>query len=126
MHHQTATMAKKAGTPKFLRHRALVTTEALLLISLVKDLLNAEVKHAAIANVWKVLFVMGVTVGLLGVLFLLIERFATSGVAKTHEVIQALPLPVPLLAIHGAALVGMFYLYAWHHGFPVWPMIGAH
>ena len=126
MHHQTTTMAKKAGTPKFLRHRTLVTTEALLLISLVKDLLSAEVKHAAVANVWKVLFVMGVTVGLLGVLFLVIERFATSSVAKTHEVIQALPLPIPLFAIHAAALVGLFYLYAWHHELPVWPMMGAH
>lgn len=119
-------MAKKPGSPKFLRHRALVTTEAVLLISLAKDLLSAEVKHSAIANAWKVLFVMGATVGLFGVLFLVLERFAASGVAKTHEVVQALPLPVPLLAIHGAALAGLFYLYAWHQGMPVWPMGGAH
>jgi len=118
-------MAKKAGTPKFLRHRALVTTEALLLMSLAKDLLSVEVKHAAIANAWKVLFVMGVTVGLLGVVFLFFQRFATNSVAKTHEVIQALPLPVPLLAIHGAVLISLFYLYAWHQGLPVWPMVSA-
>lgn len=117
---------KKSSTPKFLRHRALVTTEALLLISLAKDLIGAQVKHAQIANGWKVLFIMAATVGLLGVLFLVLEKFTTSSVAKTHEVVQALPLPMPMLGIHAAALIGLFYLYAWHTGFPVWPMAGAH
>jgi hypothetical protein len=103
----------------------LVTTEALLLISLAKDLISDQVKHAAIGNGWKVGFVMAATIGLLGVLFLVLERIATTGVAKTHAVVQALPLPVPMLAIHAAALVGLFYLYAWHQHLPVWPMAGA-
>lgn len=119
-------MTRKTTMPKFLRHRTLVATEVLLLISLAKDLFGAQVRDAGVANAWKVLLVMAITLGVLGVLFLLLERLTTRGVAKTHEVVKALPVPLPMLVIHALTMGGLFYLYAWYLDLPVWPMVGAH
>lgn len=119
-------MAKKktqSKTPKFLRHRFLVGVEAVLIASVLKDFANGWVKaRPELPNGVKVAFVMAATVGILGVLFVVLEKAARIGVSKTHEVAQALPLPAPVLLLHLAALTGLFYLYAWLQHMPVWPM----
>jgi len=98
--------------PKWLRHRGLIAAEAVLLVGVLKDMLGVQLKASALPGWAKVLLVMGLTLGLLGGLFLAVQKLTTRGVAKTHEVMQALPLPVPLLAIHIAVLAGLFVLYA--------------
>jgi len=124
-------MAKKSrrgGTPAFLRHGNLIAAEALLLVGVAKDWISGLIKSqpaATLPNWGKVLFVMAATIGLLGIFFAVLEKFTKGGVAKTHDVVQALPIPAPMLAIHGAVMVGLFYLYAHLLHLPVWPLLGA-
>jgi len=123
-------MVKKSrrggATPGFLRHRNLITAEALLLVGLAKDFISDLIRsQTALPNWGKVLFVMAATVGLLGIFFAILEKVTKGGVAKTHEVVQALPIPAPMLAIHGAVLVGLFYFYAHLLRLPVWPLAGG-
>jgi hypothetical protein len=35
------------------------------------------------------------------------------GLARTHDVVRRLPIPVPMLAVHAAVLLGLFLAYAW-------------
>ena len=122
------TSRRGGGGPGFLRHRNLIAAEALLLVGLAKDFISDFIKSqpaSTLPNWGKVLFVMAATMGVLGVFFAVLEKVTKGGVAKTHEVVKALPLPAPMLAIHGAVLVGLFYLYAHLLRLPVWPLLGA-
>ena len=124
-------MAKKSRrgvTPVFLRNRNLIAGEALLLMGLAKDFISDFIRSqptATLPNWGKVLFVMATTIGVLGVFFAILEKITKDGVAKTHEVVKALPIPAPMLAIHGAVFVALFYLYAHLLRLPVWPLLGA-
>ena len=125
-------MAKKSrrgsAAPGFLRHSNLVAAEALLLVSVIKDFINDFIKSqpaSTVPNWGKVLFLMAATVGVLGVFFAVLEKATKGGVARTHDVVQALPIPAPVLAIHAAVLVGLFYLYAHLQHLPVWPLVGG-
>ena len=112
--------------PSFLRHRNLIAAEALLLVSVAKDLIGEFIKQqptSVLPNWGKVLFVMAATIGILGGLFAILEKLTHGSVVKTHEVVQALPLPAPVLAIHAAIFTGLFYLYAHLQGLPVWPLV---
>ncbi len=115
---------KRGRTPRFLRHRVLLSTEAVLVVALIKDWLSRWVKTQALPDWVKVLLVMACTIGLLGGLFLFAERITRGSVARTHQVVQALPLPTPYLLIHAAALFGLFLVYAHVHGYRVWPYLG--
>jgi hypothetical protein len=104
-------------TPKPLRHRALIATEAVLLVGLLKDYLTHQIMQPNWPPWGKVLFVMGSTVGVLGGLYLIFERLARAGVARTHDVVKAVPLPAPYIIIHVVVLCGLFELYSYALGF---------
>lgn len=113
---------RKRNSPTFLKHRKLVGIETLLIMSALKVVLDRRVKAMPEVPDWgKVLFVMLTTLGLFGV-FVVIERIAAVGVTKTHEAVQAVPIPMPTVVIHLMALVGLFYLHAYVQNFRIWPM----
>jgi hypothetical protein len=120
-------MADKKGskTPKFLRHRALVGAEAVLLVGVGQQLLNRQIDAVRMPNPARVLFTMACTLGVLGGLVLLARALATKGVAQTHQVAKALPIPAGTWLLHIAAFAGLFVLYAivWHLPVEV-PMVG--
>ena len=121
-------MAKKKDvgwTPAWLRHRALLAGEVILLVGVIQELVQRQVNSLAVPPWGKVLWVMACTLGVLGVLLLVIQAIIKRSLAKTHEVVQAIPLPMPLLLVHGALYVALFYLYAWVWEQPVWPLPGA-
>jgi len=105
--------------PRWLRHRSLISSEALLLVGVLRELLSHQIHAAPLPNWAKVLFVMTMTVGLFGGLFVLIQNLTAKTVGKTHDVVQAIPLPMPSVLIHVAAFVGLFFLYAKVLGLPV-------
>ena len=106
---------------KQLSHRRLLLLEAVLLLAAGEMWLEEQVLASAIHPAWQVLFSMALVIGMFGLLLALAESVLLVGLEKGHGVVQALPLPTPLLAIHLFALIGLFYLHAWLLGLTVWP-----
>jgi hypothetical protein len=52
-----------------------------------------------------------------------VQVFAEKSLAKTHAVVQAIPVPTPYLLIHFVIFSGLFYLHAYVWGAPVWPIV---
>jgi len=86
---------------------------------LAKDLFVGAVKSSSIAPHGKVLFVMALTVGLFGGLFLFVERFTARTVAGGHRLARGLPIFVPYGVAHAAILVALYFAYASHLGIRV-------
>ncbi len=105
--------------PRWLSHRGLIAVEALLLLGISKDLLVAWVRTAHLPNYGKVLFVMGLTVGLFGGLFLFVEKFTARTVAGTYRAVRSLPVALPYWLVHAGVLLVLFLLYANHLGLSV-------
>ena len=121
-------MAKKKNSgwlPAWLRHRALLTGEVILTVGVVQELIQRQVNHVALPPYGKVLWIMACTLGVLGILLLVIRAVVMHSLAKTHEVVQAIPVPLPIVAVHALLYVALFYLYAFVWHLPVWPMAGA-
>lgn len=118
-------MAKKKNSPwmpAWLRHRALLTGEVILTVGVVQELIQRQVNHIALPPYGKVLWIMACTLGVLGVLLLVIRAVVKHSLAKTHDVVQAIPLPMPMLLVHALLYIALFYLYAFVWGLSVWPM----
>ena len=114
-----APAARRAAGPRWLRHRNLVATEAVLLCGLARDWATGLVRDSSLPGYGKVLFTMGATVGLLGGLFFALERLLARGVATTHASLRTLPLPIPALVAHALVLLVLFLVYARHLGYAV-------
>ena len=112
-------------TPSWLKHRALLAGEVILVIGVVQELIQRQVNHLGLPPYGKVLWIMACTLGVLGVLLLVVRSVIKRSLAKTHNVVQGIPVPTPMLLIHGAAYIGLFYLYAFVWNLPVWPLVGA-
>lgn len=116
---RSQTTAKKVK--RLFSHRSLVAVEALLVVGLIETIAeDAVVAQTDLPNWAKVLFSMVLVVGLFGGLMLLFERWAQRGIDRTHGVVKSLPVPTPVLAIHGALLVAIFFGYAWHMDLMPW------
>ncbi len=109
--------------PRWLRHRTLAAGEAILLVGACNETVQQLVHGLDLPNWGKVLWVMGTTLGMLGVMLLVVRLIAEKSVAKTHEVAQAIPLPMPHLLVHALIYAGLFLLYS-----IVWklPVLDAH
>lgn len=119
-------MGKKRNpswVPTWLRHRALLTGEVILSVGVVQELIQRQVQHLTLPPYGKVLWIMASTLGVLGVLLVVIRAVVKHSLAKTHDVVQAIPLPTPLLLVHALLYVALFYLYAYVWDVPVWPLL---
>jgi hypothetical protein len=114
------TKRKGGWVPRWLRHRSLVTGEAILVVGVVQQLIQQHISELALPNWGKVLWVMASTLGLLGVVLVFVRIVAVKSVAKAHDVVQAIPLPTPTLLIHLLVYGGLFLLYAKVWDLPVW------
>lgn len=104
--------------PSWLRHRSLLTTEAVLVVAVGMELAQRWVAGCAGVPWWgKTLMVMVVNAGVLGGLLLLLTGFTRRSLSGAHRAVQAVPLPTPLVLIHLAILGGLFALYAWIWGY---------
>ncbi len=118
-------MAKKqdsSWTPSWLKHRALLAGEAILVVGVIQELVQRQMNHLGLPPHGKVLWIMACTLGVLGVLLLVVQTVIKRSLAKTHDVVQGIPLPMPFLLVHAALYVGLFYLYAFVWDLPVWPL----
>jgi hypothetical protein len=117
-------MAKKSrsSTPRWLRHRTLITSEGLLLVAVVQELIQRHVNQLELVNWAKVVWMMAVNIGALGLLLVVVQIIAEKSLTKTHAVVQAMPLPTPYLLIHLVVYAALFYLHAYVWHLPVWPM----
>lgn len=104
---------RSSSRPGWLSHRGLIAVEALLLVGIFKDFLTAGVKASQLPGYGKVLFVMALTVGILGGLFVLVERLTARTVAGTY---RALPGLLPYWLVHAGVLLALYLLYASHLG----------
>jgi hypothetical protein len=122
-------MAKKKSSswvPGWLKHRGLLTGEVILVVGVVQELIQRQMNHLGLPPYGKVLWIMACTLGVLGVLLVFVQAAIKRSLAKTHDVVQAIPVPTPLLLVHAAIYVGLFYLYAWMWEQPIWPLPGWH
>jgi len=109
-----------ARLPQWLRHRQLLTTEAVLLIAVGMELLQRWVTGHHQVPWWvKTLEVMIVNAGLLGGLLLVLTTFLRGSLSGATRAVQVVPVPAPLMLVHLVALAGLFILYAHVWGF--WP-----
>ena len=104
-----ASSAKRGGI--FSNHR-LLAVEVVLLVALGKNLLSDAIVASGMAPWAKVLVVMGVTVGLLGGLFLFVESVTREGVKHSQQFVRQLTGGASWLWIHAGALILLFLLYA--------------
>lgn len=107
---------RSSRRPRWLTHRGLVAVEALLVCGLLKDFFSDAVKSSAVAPHWRVLFVMALTVGVFGGLFLFVERFTARTVAGGHRMARGV---LPYGIAHAAILVALYFVYANHLGLRV-------
>lgn len=115
-------MARKRSSwvPAWLRHRQILTTEAVLLVAVGMELLQRWITDHHEVPWWaKTLDVMVVNAGLLGGVLLLLTAWMRGSLSGATRAVQAVPIPAPLLFVHLAVLAGLFVLYARIWGF--WP-----
>ena len=109
-------MAKKSSSfaPTWLRHRALLGGEAVLLVGVLQEFGGRFVQGSTLPNWGKVLFIMIMTLGLLGGLILLLRGLVGKALGKAHD-----STPIPGFLMHLGAFAGLFFLYAWAFSLPV-------
>jgi Zn-dependent protease len=97
---------------RWIRQRDIVAAEAVLLIGVLKDVVMDRVRVSHFPNWGKVVFLMAVTLGMLGGLFLLLERWLARGVSRTTGLAHVLPVPAAVWVIHALVMVALFFAYA--------------
>jgi hypothetical protein len=110
------TRSSRSSGPRIFRHRSLIALEVMLVMGVAKDIVAARVLASSLPSYGKVLFLMGATVGLLGGLYVIIQRLSARGVEGAHAVARALPLPFPFWIAHVGVLAALYLLYAYMHG----------
>ncbi len=116
---------RQSALPTWLRHRTLLAAEGVLLIGVLQELMQRWVLHYQLENTLKVAFIMLATVGVIGLLLVMVQAMIIRSLAKTHDVVKSMPVPMPVVVLHVAVFIALFYLYAWMWELPVWPMPGA-
>jgi len=121
-----ASPIREALSPKWLRHRALILSEAVLAIGFIQTsvgnwILTAPDLHPFV----RVLLIMALTVGLFGWLIVFIHRQITRGLLATHKASRKLRLPFPRLLTHILLWVGLFvgYAWLWDHKTGAWTLL---
>ena len=112
---------RESKVPRWLRHRAILAAETVLLVGIVQELLEGWVLSIQVSNVVKVLFVMAATVGIIGMLLVVVQLLIERSLAGTHQMAKSLPLPMAVYVVHVAILIVLYYLYAYMWQLPVWP-----
>lgn len=107
-------MAKRSvgGRAQLFSHRRWIAVEAVLVVGLLKDWLAAQVVASGLPGAGKVLFVMAVTLGVLGGLYFFVEELTAKSVARTHAAARGLPVALPAVLVHAAILGALFLVYA--------------
>jgi ABC-type xylose transport system permease subunit len=115
-------MARKRSSmvPAWLRHRQILTTEAVLLVGVGVELLQRWTTSRPDVPWWiKTLAVMLVNAGMLGGVLLLFIAWTRGSLHGATRAVRAVPLPAPLVFAHLLVGIALFALYAWVWGF--WP-----
>lgn len=110
----------------WLRHRSLVTAEAVLLVGVLQQLLSQWLATQVMPNAARVALTMAMVLGLLGSIVVVVRVIAMKGVHHTHAVAKALPIPAATWLAHAAAFAALYLLYAivWHLPVTV-PVLGT-
>ncbi len=82
------------------------------MVGLLKDWLSGRVIASNLPGAGKVLFVMAVTLGVLGGLYFIVEQLTAKSVARTHAAARVLPIGLPSILVHAAILGILFLVYA--------------
>jgi len=109
-------MPKKSSSAavSWLRHRALLGAEAALMVGLAQEFGSRFAQGSALPNWAKVLFIMAMTLGLLGVLLLFAKGIVGKALGKTFAI-----APLPGVLMHLGVFSGLFLLYAVVFSLPV-------
>jgi hypothetical protein len=109
-------MAKRSSSalPAGLRHRGLLDAEAALVVGLAMEFGSRYVQGSDLPHWGKVLFIMAMTVGLLGFLVLFAKGLVGKAFGKTFLI-----APLPRVLMHIGLFTALFFLYALVFNLPV-------
>lgn len=94
--------------------RKLILLETVLVVGLLEELAeDAVLAWDLVHPLVRVLIAIGLVVGAFGGMVLVFQDYVRRGVARTHDAVRRLPIPVPMLGVHALALLGLFLAYAW-------------
>ena len=100
-----------------LSHRKLLVAEAILILGLaqmaLRDLIMTSTQLPATL---RVMFGMGLVLGVFGGLILFSQRTLTRSLDTTHRVVQRLPVPLPVRLVHAGFIVLIAWSYARYWG----------
>lgn len=101
----------------FLSHRKLLVAEAILILGLAQMALRDWImtSHHLPATL-RVMFGMGLVLGVFGGLILFSQRTLTRSLDTTHRVVQRLPVPLPVRLVHAGFIVLIAWSYARYWG----------
>ena len=111
----------KAWFRKQCSHRRLLLIEAILLLAGLESWGEAQVLESELPAWLQVLFSMALVVGLFGILLAFAHSMVLAGLKRSHDLVQSIPLPTPVLLVHLSALVALFYFHAWLLDRAIWP-----
>ena len=104
--------SKKAGWRRMLSNRRLISLEAVLLVGLLENYAESLVMQSGLPAPLKSFFIMLLVAGAFGLLMALVVTVTKRSLVHGNKLLQSLPIPTPLLLVHGAALGGIYWLYA--------------
>ncbi|TNE91853.1 MAG: hypothetical protein EP330_03900 [Deltaproteobacteria bacterium] len=94
-------------------HRRLLLAEAVLVLGLFQMALRDWVMaQTSLPAPLRVAFGMALILGVFGGLLLLVRRTVERSLSTTHDVVQKLPLPTPMVGVHALIFAVLFGLYA--------------
>ncbi len=103
---------KKNIGRRYLSNRRLISLEAVLLVGLLENFAESYVMGTGFPAPLKSLFIMMLVAGAFGLLMVVVVSATKRSLSQGSKMLQSLPVPTPVLLVHGAVLVGIYWLYA--------------
>lgn len=103
---------KKNIGRRHLSNRRLISLEAVLLVGLLENFAETQVVQSNFSDPVKSLFIMLLVAGAFGLLMAVVVAMTKRSLSQGNKVLRSLPVPPPILLVHGLALVGIYWLYA--------------
>lgn len=96
---------------RLLSNHRLISLETVLLMGLLENAGESMVMQTGWPDPIKTLLIMLLIAGAFGVVMVLLFSATKQLLSRGNKAVQSLPVPTPLLVIHGVLLGGIYWLY---------------
>lgn len=102
---------KKGKWKKYFSNRRMISLEALLLVGFFENYIENQVVLLDAPYWVHTVIIMLLIAGTFGSLVTIITAFTKHSLTHGQKVINALPIPTPMLLVHGGIFFGIFWIY---------------